>query len=105
MNQPRRSGLIEGEEHAFHFAPAAEVDDVSEVAASAGAAARFGDGVFAEMGKQFRRLGKRAAARGMYIVTQVEPPGSVLRAPSSGQAVAKLLRCGGENGVHQKKQG
>jgi hypothetical protein len=34
--------------------------------------------VLAEMGKQFRRLGKRAAAGDMNVVTQVRTPRSVL---------------------------
>jgi hypothetical protein len=71
MHQARGGFLIEGEEHALYFAPAAEVDDVAEVAASAGATAGLGDRVLAEMGKQFRRLGKRAAAGDMNVVTQV----------------------------------
>jgi hypothetical protein len=71
VDQSRSGFLTEGEEHALHFAPAAEVDDVTKVAASTGAAAGFGNGVLAEMGKQFRRLGKRAAAGDMDVVTQV----------------------------------
>lgn len=62
-----------GADHAFNFAPAAEMNDVAEIAAAPGAAARFPDRFVAEMGQKFSGLGERAAAGSVDIVTQKTP--------------------------------
>ncbi len=73
MHRARDRGLIEREDHPLDFAPAAEMDDVAEIAATAGPAACLGNGMVAEMGQEIRRLGKRAAAGDVDVVTQNTP--------------------------------
>lgn len=73
MDQAGRRLLAKCADHPFHFAPAAEVDDVAEVAAAAGAPPRFGDRMLAEMLNKLRGLGKRAAAGSVNVVTQNTP--------------------------------
>ena len=74
MKRPGGGLLAKGEDHPLHFAPPAEMNDVADVAAFAGAQPGFGHGVVAETGKKIRGLGKRAAAGDVNIVTQSNPP-------------------------------
>jgi hypothetical protein len=74
VDEASRRSLIEREDHPLDFAPAAEMDDVAEVAATAGAAPGFGYGMVAEILQEIRRLGKGAAAGGVNVVTQENPP-------------------------------
>lgn len=90
MNEARGRSGRKGADHPLHFAPAAEMDDVTELAAFAGAAARFRNGMVAKTGQEFRGLGKRAAAGGMNLVTQENPPMCLLK---WGVARKRLPNC------------
>lgn len=64
---------LQGADHPFHLAPAAEVDDVAEIAAFPRPAPCFRHGMIPEMRNQIGRLGKRAAAGSVNVVTQNTP--------------------------------
>ena len=66
------------------------MDNVAEVAAFAGAAPRFRDGMVAETGQEFGGLGKRAATGDVNLVTQENPPMCLLK---RGVGAKRLPNC------------
>ena len=89
VNQAHCRRLIQRKDHPLDFAPAAEMDDVAEIAASAGAAPGFRDGMVAEMLQEIRRLGKCEAAGSVDVVTQENPPACALQ-PVLGQTRCEI---------------
>ncbi len=79
VNQARGGLLPEGEDHPLHFPPPAEMNDIAELAAAPRAAPRLRNCMVAEMLNKLRRLGKRAAAGDVNIVTQKHPPAFLVR--------------------------
>jgi hypothetical protein len=57
----------------FDLAPAAEVDDIAQLAASVGARGRFADGMNAEAIDQLGRFGNGRAIRHVDIIEQSFP--------------------------------
>ena len=101
MNQAGARLQAKGADHPLDLAPAAEMDDIAEVTALPGAAARFGHGMVAEMGNEFRGLGESAPAGDVNVVVQANPP-ACRWGRCSRQPVAKLLRCNGEDKIYPK---
>jgi hypothetical protein len=96
VDQSRVSLQAKRSDHPLDFAPAAEMDDIAQVAAAPGTAAGFGRRMVSEMGNQFRGLGKGAAAGDMNGVTQ-NTPRQCLCLASSRLSVAKMVRCNGKS--------
>jgi hypothetical protein len=70
--------LAEHVDHPPDLAPAAEMDDVAEVAAAAGAKRGLGARIGAEAGDELGRIVKRGAVGEMDVTAQFPPGGSAL---------------------------
>ena len=73
MDRPRHHFVAKHVDRPLDLPPAAEMDDVAEIAASIGALRRFGTGEFPEPVDQLRGVGESRAIGHMDMVTQPTP--------------------------------
>ena len=76
MDGTRHRVVADQLDHPGDLAPAAEMDDVAEVAAAAGAKRRLGAGIGAEAGDEVGGVGKRGTVGKMDVTVQF-PPGKL----------------------------
>ena len=65
----------------FDLPPAAEVDEIAEIAAARRPQRRFGDGMLAEAGHKLGRVGERRPVGDMNLMLHSRPPGLSSRLP------------------------
>lgn len=74
MDRPGHRVVADQLDHPRHLAPAAEMDEIAEVAAAVGAQRRLGSGMGAEALDQLRRLGERGGLEDC-VLMQASPLG------------------------------